>query len=149
MKNATKSRLLRVQLNMLIEQISSDIVIDTAYQWLCQQRKNDSHNNDIWSLRWYWTTIKPDIQQRLRAGEYQFGPLTEYRFPDQIVQVWQAADALVLKALTLVLTQYWAPVLSKRCFHLKGHGGLKAAVRETYAHLQTVPQQLSESEFSE
>ncbi|NEO96202.1 MAG: reverse transcriptase, partial [Moorea sp. SIO3G5] len=39
-------------------------------------------------------------------------------------------DALVLKAMTIVLTEQLTPVLSPRCFHLAGHGGLKGAVRE-------------------
>jgi hypothetical protein len=42
-------------------------------------------------------------------------------------------DALVLKALALVLGQH-LPV-SSRCTHLKGNGGAKHAVREVRDHL--------------
>ena len=38
-------------------------------------------------------------------------------------------DALVLKGLAIVLTEYLQPHLSTRCFHLAGTGGLKGAVR--------------------
>ena len=45
----------------------------------------------------------------------------------------EARDALVLKALALVLAKY-LPV-SRRCTHLKGHGGAKYAAREVRDHL--------------
>ena len=46
----------------------------------------------------------------------------------------RTGDALVLKALALVV----GPVLrlSLSCVHVKGHGGLKAAVREVQQRLQ-------------
>ena len=44
-------------------------------------------------------------------------------------------DALVLKAITIVLTEHLQPILSPRCFHLAGNGGLKGAVREVAANL--------------
>jgi RNA-directed DNA polymerase len=43
---------------------------------------------------------------------------------------WGAADALVLKAIALVLGDEVAPHLSEHCWHLKGRG-LKAAVSKT------------------
>ena len=47
--------------------------------------------------------------------------------------LWSAGDALVLKALTLVLAGV-LPV-SRRCTHIKGNGGAKAAVRQVRAAL--------------
>ena len=41
----------------------------------------------------------------------------------------------MLKALALILTPVLEPQLSRRCYHLKGHGGAKAAVREVAAQL--------------
>ena len=49
--------------------------------------------------------------------------------------LWSAGDALVLKALTLVLAGV-LPV-SPRCTHIKGNGGAKAAVRQVRAALAT------------
>ncbi|NER24469.1 MAG: hypothetical protein F6J96_27955 [Symploca sp. SIO1C2] len=37
--------------------------------------------------------------------------------------------------MTIVLTEHLTPVLSSRCFHLAGNGGLKGAVREVAANL--------------
>jgi len=57
-------------------------------------------------------------------------PVTrQVRTADGAVEIWSAADALVLKATALVLHKELAPMLSPRCFHLAGHGGLKGAVR--------------------
>jgi len=57
------------------------------------------------------------------------------RGAERRTELWQARDALVLKAMTLVLTAHLKPHLSTRCFHLVGTGGLKGAVREVAAHV--------------
>jgi hypothetical protein len=44
-------------------------------------------------------------------------------------------DALVLKAVSIVLGEHLRPHLADRVFHLAGSGGGKAAVREVTAHL--------------
>ena len=49
------------------------------------------------------------------------------------IDLWSARDALVLKALALVLGER-LPV-SRRCVHVKGHGGAKAAVRQVLRRL--------------
>ncbi len=125
---------------MLMQQISSNQVLETAYHWLCKARSDYSSNDDVWSLRQEWVSAKLEIQHRLRAGVYEFEPLTEYRFSGQTVSIWAAADALVLKAMALVLQQYWQPLWTSRCFHIKGHGGINAAVKQTYAFLRSTPE---------
>jgi hypothetical protein len=52
------------------------------------------------------------------------------------VDLWSARDAVVMKALALVLPAHFP--LSTRCTPLKGHGGLTHAVRAVVAAL---PQQ--------
>ena len=52
------------------------------------------------------------------------------------VDLWAARDAVVMKALALVLPSQLP--LSTRCTHLQGHGGLTYAVRQVLAQL---PQQ--------
>ena len=49
------------------------------------------------------------------------------RADGEIVHVWASRDALILKALSIVLARL-LPV-SPRCTHVKGHGGAKAAIR--------------------
>ncbi|MEH2182499.1 reverse transcriptase/maturase family protein [Nostoc sp.] len=72
----------------------------------------------------------------LLSGKYRFRELRLIRGEERIVEWWCSADALVLKAIAIVLTEHLQPHLSPRCFHLAGTGGAKAAVREVAAHLE-------------
>ena len=119
----------------LRDQLASDTVIDAAYAWLCARRKKYSHNNDVWHLRWNWQRLKPQIQSQLRSGTYRFQEQPRIRGHGAVTELWAAQDALVLKALTLVLTEHLRPHLSPRCFHLAGTGGLKGAVRAVAAQV--------------
>ena len=113
----------------MIRTIASDVILDEAFGWLCQRRKDYSPNNDVWDLRRNWDRIKPELQKILLAGDYTFQPLAEFRLTDEIIEMWSAPDALVLKALAMVLSKHLEPILSGRCYHVAGRGGAKAAVR--------------------
>ena len=109
-------------------------VLDTAYAWLCKQRNHWPADADVWSLRFHWSCEKPRVQAELREGRYRFEPLSRVTGKDgEVMHLWSARDALVLKALALVLAEH-LPV-SPRCVHVKGHGGAKAAVRGVALHL--------------
>ncbi len=103
--------------------------MDDAFAWLCRRRQDYSHNSDVWNLRRDWHEIKQRLQATLLAGTYTFQPLQERRFHGESLELWSARDALVLKALALVLSRHLEPRLSPRCYHLAGRGGAKAAVR--------------------
>ncbi|MDM8515627.1 reverse transcriptase domain-containing protein [Desulfobacterales bacterium HSG16] len=120
----------------LIFRTASDSVLDDAFDWLCERRKNYPHNSDIWHFRMNWQYIKPELKMRLVTGEYSFEPLSEIRRVDDIINLWSSQDALVLKALSIVLYDHLNPVLSDRCFHLKDRGGVKAALRETCKNIE-------------
>ncbi|NEO79490.1 reverse transcriptase/maturase family protein [Moorena sp. SIO4G3] len=120
----------------LIAQIASDEILDQAYQWICRTRCHYHYNGDVWHLRRWWGEKKPILQQQLRAGQYRFRELRLIQGRERTVEWWSSLDALVLKAITLVLTAHLSPHLSDRCFHLAGHGGLKGAVREVSEHLR-------------
>lgn len=55
----------------LIERVTSDEVIEAAYEWLCDRRQDYHHNNDIWQLRRWWTEKKPQLVAQLRSGIYR------------------------------------------------------------------------------
>ena len=118
-----------------IERLTSDEVIDAAYQWLCQRRHDYHHNNDVWQLRRWWVEKKPLLLAQLRAGNYRLREQRRVHSRGEVKDIWCAQDALVLKALAIVLQEVLLPHLSSRCFHLAGTGGLKGAVREVDAHL--------------
>ncbi|NES01473.1 MAG: hypothetical protein F6K22_00600 [Okeania sp. SIO2F4] len=120
---------------MLIEQVASDEAIDKAFDWLCEKRIHYHYNNDVWQLRRWWQEKKPRLVALLRAGNYGFGEQRPVISRGEVKEIWSAQDALVLKALAIVLQEVLQPHLSPRCFHLAGTGGLKGAVREVDAHL--------------
>ena len=109
---------------MLIDRIASDDIIDRAYEWLCKARKDYHHNNDVWQVRRWWEEKKPILQDQLVAGKYRFRAQRLIRGKERIVELWYAMDALVLKALTIVLGEILRPHLSDRVFHLAGSGGM-------------------------
>ena len=113
----------------LMEQITSEDVLGQAYDWVCRQRRHHGEDRDIWQLRWNWDAIRPQLQDDLRAGRYRLQPVRRVRFEEDTIELWCAQDALVLKATAIVLTEHLKPHLSRRCFHLAGNGGAKAAVR--------------------
>jgi len=43
---------------------------------------------------------------------------------------WSSLDALVLKAIAIVLTEHLKPHISDQCFHLARSGGMKVTVWE-------------------
>ena len=55
-------------LHNLIDEIASDEVLEQAYDWLCKQRENHSHNDDVRQVRLSWEEIKPLLQNRLLLG---------------------------------------------------------------------------------
>jgi hypothetical protein len=109
-------------------------VLDQAYRWPCQQRRAYPPDADVWDMRFHWPAERIRLEVNLRAGRYRFGPLSVITKADgEVLHLWSARDALVLKALALIV----GPLLrlSPRCVHVKGHGGLKAAVREVQQRL--------------
>jgi RNA-directed DNA polymerase len=113
----------------LMAEIAGDEVLDLAYAWLCRRRERTSHNNDVWDVRWRWADLKLCLRRQLLAGEYRLDPTRRVHCEQDVLEIWSALDALVLKATALVLGRYWHSRLSARCFHLAGRGGAKAAVR--------------------
>jgi len=122
--------------DIMLTTVASDTVLDAAYEWLCQRRKHWPADSDVWSLRFYWPAEKARLRDELLAGSYRFEPLSRVTKSDgTVIHIWSARDALVLKALAIVLGKQ-LPV-SKSCVHVKGHGGAKKAVRAVHDHLPT------------
>ena len=127
----------RSTMPIMMKEIASDAVIDQAYEWLCKQRRRYAHNNDVWDVRLRWDELKPQLQADLLAGEYRFSPVQRYQSRGESLEVGSAMDALVLKAMQIVLSDRLD--LPKSCTHLKGHGGAKAAVRHVVENLKDRP----------
>jgi retron-type reverse transcriptase len=102
--------------------------LENAFNILCKQRKDYSAHADIWELRYNWSSYKQQIITQIQAGIFYFEPVTQYMVKNEICYKRTARDALILKAISLVLNDYLAPKLGK-VYHLKGHGGISGAIR--------------------
>ena len=121
-----------------IHDVVTDAVMDRAYEWLCERRKAYPDAADVWSFRHHWTEERERIRAALIASTYRFGLLHRVTLATgEIMELWSARDALVLKCLALTLVQRLPR--SSRCFHLKADGvqkhGAKAALREVMQYL--------------
>jgi RNA-directed DNA polymerase len=56
----------------LLSQIASDDVLDVAYEWLCQRRKDYPANADVWLLRFKWQQEKTQLQRELTQARSYF-----------------------------------------------------------------------------
>lgn len=59
----------------ILKQLTSDEVLDSAYEWLCKRREDYPHNSEIWSFRFRWKEEKETIRGDLLAGRYCFSLL--------------------------------------------------------------------------
>ena len=106
----------------------------TTVDWLCQRRRHFPANVDVWHLRFHWAREKVHLFKQLQSRCYQFSPLQRVQKADgEVIHLWSARDALVLKALSMLLAEELP--ISPVCTHVKGHGGLKATVRSVYDKL--------------
>ena len=110
------------------ERLISADVLEQAFSWLCRQRKHWPADADVWNVRAQWRSVKQTLIHDLGNGTYRFDPMARItKANGEILHVWCARDAVVLKAMALVLGDVLPQ--SARCTHVKGHGGAKAAVR--------------------
>jgi hypothetical protein len=108
--------------------------LDAAFIWLCHRRRHFPVNADVWHLRFHWGREKVHLLEQLHNSCYQFSPLQKVQKANgEVIHLWSARDALVLKALAIVLADVLP--ISLACTHVKGHGGLKATVRRVYDQL--------------
>ncbi len=92
---------------VILAELTSDVVMDTAYDWLCRRRRAYPADADVWSLRRSWAEEKERIRTELIAGQYWFALLTRITLADgEEIDLWSARDALVLKALAIVLAKH-------------------------------------------
>ena len=112
------------------EFIFSEKFIQKAFEKVCHKRREYSCNNDIWELRFNWNDQKFKILEELNAGTYKFDTVKEVIIDDQIYEIWASSDAVVLEALTTLLKDKYHITNECNSYHLKGKGGVKAAVNK-------------------
>ncbi len=121
----------------LMSEITSNVVLDAALAEISKHREEDKDSSDIWELRRHWQAHKQIIREQLLAGIYYLSPVDHFGHKNgHALTRWSAQDAVVLKAMSEVLTRIITDRIDTRCHHVKGHGGLKGAVNSIRAHLQ-------------
>ena len=92
------------QRGVTLAEVITDAVLDTAVAWLCQQRRDWPAAADVWRFRQGWPEEKARLRAELVAGTYEVGLLSRVTLQDGTeVDLWAARDAVVMKALSLVL----------------------------------------------
>jgi hypothetical protein len=104
------------------------VILENAFNILSKQRKDYSSYAGIWDLRYNWQSCKQQIITQIKTGIFDINPVTQYTANNEICYKRKARDALVLKAMSLVLNDYITPKLGK-VYYLKGHGGIYGAIR--------------------
>ena len=85
-----------------IAEIVTDEILDSAYAWLCERRKDWPPIADVWTFRRRWALEKNLLRKGLLEGTYRVSLLSRVTLKDQQdIDLWSARDALVLKALTI------------------------------------------------
>ena len=120
----------------LLEQLLAEANIESAWDWLCRQRRHFPADADVWDVRFHKVERLAQLVQAIRQGRFTFTPAYRIEKCDgESLVVWSATDALVQKMLAQVLAGL-LPV-HPACAHLKGHGGHKASVNRVQGWLAT------------
>src|SRR5215472_9944197 len=85
--------------------VASGPVLDLAFTWLCQRRADYADSSDVWNVRRRWPVLKKSLPEELLAGGYRFSPVRQFQTNGESIELWAAMDALVLKALAIVLNR--------------------------------------------
>ncbi|RZB38005.1 MAG: hypothetical protein SRB2_00351 [Desulfobacteraceae bacterium Eth-SRB2] len=76
------------------------------------------------------------MMESFRTGKHQFDVQAKITLScGETIALWSSRDALIIKVLTGIIQERLKPFLLKTCYHLKGHGGLKGAVRNVMKQL--------------
>jgi hypothetical protein len=111
-------------------------LFSNAYQWICKSRKNHPPDSDIWNFKRTWNRKAGAIMESFRTGAYRFDVQAKVILScGEKIALWSSQDALIIKVLTGIVQERLKPFLLKTCYHLKGHGGLKGAVRDVMKQL--------------
>ncbi len=85
---------------MILTRLTSDDVLDTAYDWLCKRRGAYPADADVWSFRQSWLQAKERIKAELAAGRFRFGLLTLRHYLDapRYLHLWSCTGSEKSKA---------------------------------------------------
>ncbi|MGK0185781.1 MAG: RNA-directed DNA polymerase [Verrucomicrobiales bacterium] len=113
--------------------LSCPVLLRQAHAWMVRRLETSpTHRWGGWLFEvWKSPDVLRALGNALRSpGGHRLSPVGVVETAQgERLECWEAIDALVLKALALLLTPFLTRHLSPRCFHLPGRGGAKGAVR--------------------
>ena len=122
-------------MDVTLDDVLDEGILARAYTWLCKRRRNYPDHADVWNFRRHWRQEMDRLRRELLEGSYRLGLLSRTTLENrEEVDLFSARDAVLLKALSLVLVSRMS--FSRNCTHLKGNGGGKGAVRRVWRHLK-------------
>jgi hypothetical protein len=75
----------------IIEQLASNDMLDSAYEWLRRRRRDYSANADVWAFRRDCPREKERIKGELLSGDYRFSLLSRITLKDgEQTDLWSA-----------------------------------------------------------
>ncbi|MFT5319701.1 MAG: RNA-directed DNA polymerase [Chlamydiales bacterium] len=103
--------------------------LDVAASWLFKKRKNYHHNSDSIILWVDWESKRTEMLESLQNGTYRFSERKKMIIKGEHKILFEPQDTIVLKAISLILKPIIKEKIPNSCFHVKGNGGLKGAVK--------------------
>jgi hypothetical protein len=98
---------LRLHQALTLTDVVTDAVLDAAFAWFCHQLQDWPAEADVWRFRQHWPEEKAQLQADLLGGTYEVGLLSRVTLQHgEEVDLWPARDAVVMKALALVLPEH-------------------------------------------
>ena len=61
---------------LILAEMVTDAVLNTAFAWLCHQRRDWPVDADVWRFRLRWPEEKVRLREELLAGGYEVGLLS-------------------------------------------------------------------------
>lgn len=102
-----------------------------SYKWLCRSRAKHPPNADIWDFRWSWEKTRDKIIDAFSDGSYRFDVQSRMKIKNgEEIDINTPSDALVLKVLTKIIEKIIMHKITRRCYHIRGNGGLKKAIMD-------------------
>ena len=69
------------------------------------------------------------------AGQHQFEPFKQYKFTNEIIQVWSYLDRLMIHLILQIIRPTFKHIISPLCTHLVGPSAVKTVTRQIKAAL--------------
>jgi len=103
-----------------------------ANAWLIKIHKRTSalvsENSSWWSFLFHWHTHLPVWLNDFISGVYQFSPMIQYHFKDEVVRFWCYQDRVFIKLILEIIKPTFKHIIGDRYYHLCGPNGVKKAL---------------------